>query len=120
MRLVGGHLKGLKGTVPKSALPALVPTASGTAAIEGKAARHQRDGGAKWAFVDENPSAHLIRNAFGGGDTGALRRVLSIPAPFARRHRDDVSVTVVWWESNNTQPNVTSLNIERDEVKAKL
>lgn len=41
---------------------------------------------------------HLIRNAFGGADTGRLRRLLSIPAPQSRRFRDDVTVTVVWWE----------------------
>jgi pyruvate dehydrogenase phosphatase len=124
VRLVGGHLAGLSGAVPKSALPGLVPTVSGARAVEGKDARRQRDAeGApegQWAFVDENPSAHLIRNAFGGADTGALRRLLSIPAPLARRHRDDVSVTVVWWEEAKGTPEVASLSIGRDEVKAKL
>ncbi|KAJ7653498.1 phosphatase 2C-like domain-containing protein [Mycena rosella] len=97
VRLVGGHLAGLTGAVPKAALPALVPTVAGARAVEGKDARRARDVG-EWAFVDADPSAHLIRNAFGGADEGALRRLLSIPAPLARRHRDDVSVTVVWWE----------------------
>ena len=40
----------------------------------------------------------MIRNALGGADTGALRRVMSIPAPQTRRFRDDMTVTVVWWE----------------------
>ncbi|KAJ7490337.1 phosphatase 2C-like domain-containing protein [Mycena galericulata] len=116
VRLVGGHLAGLTGTVPKSALPTLVPTSTGAPTIQGKAERRGRDAAAegKWAFVDANPSAHLIRNAFGGGDEGALRRLLSIPAPLARRHRDDVSVTVVWWEEGGAgKPEVS-------EVKAKL
>lgn len=52
----------------------------------------------QWTFVDANPSVHLIRNALGGADTGALRRVMSIPAPQTRRFRDDMTVTVVWWE----------------------
>ncbi|KAJ7682555.1 phosphatase 2C-like domain-containing protein [Mycena polygramma] len=122
VRLVGGHLAGLSGAVPKSALPTLVPTVTGARAVEGKDARRQRNGAEEgsWAFVDENPSAHLIRNAFGGADTGALRRLLSIPAPLARRHRDDVSVTVVWWEEAKGTPEVTSLSIGRDELKAKL
>ncbi len=51
-----------------------------------------------WAFKDENLSAHLIRNAFGGGDEIALSRLMSIPAPYSRRYRDDVTVTVVWWQ----------------------
>ncbi|KAJ7498684.1 phosphatase 2C-like domain-containing protein [Mycena latifolia] len=125
VRLVGGHLAGLTGAVPKATLPTLVPTVTGARAVEGKDARRQRgatEGTAerKWAFVDENPSAHLIRNAFGGADTGALRRLLSIPAPLARRHRDDVSVTVVWWEEAKGTPEVASLSIARDEMRAKL
>ncbi|KAJ7094544.1 phosphatase 2C-like domain-containing protein [Mycena belliarum] len=123
VRLVGGHLAGLSGAVPKAALPALVPTVTGARAVEGKDARRQRDAAAEgaWAFVDENPSAHLIRNAFGGADTGALRRLLSIPAPLARRHRDDVSVTVVWWEeAEGDVPEVASVTIPRSEVRAKL
>ncbi|KAJ7129423.1 phosphatase 2C-like domain-containing protein [Mycena epipterygia] len=123
VRLVGGHLAGLKGAVPKAELPALVPTVTGARAVEGKDARRQRgkEGtpAGQWAFVDENPSAHLIRNAFGGADTGALRRLLSIPEPLARRHRDDVSVTVVWWEATGT-PEVASLSIPREDFKAKL
>ncbi|KAJ7068516.1 phosphatase 2C-like domain-containing protein [Mycena amicta] len=121
VRLVGGHLNGLKGTVPKPQLATLVPTSNGAATVEGKTARRQRESEG-WAFVDENPSAHLIRNAFGGADTGALRRLLSIPAPLARRHRDDVSVTVVWWEAggNNSTPEIASLSVPRDEIKAKL
>ncbi|KAJ6490340.1 phosphatase 2C-like domain-containing protein [Mycena vitilis] len=120
--LVGGHLAGLSGAVSKSALPTLVPTVSGARAVEGKDVRRQRNGAdeGSWAFVDENPSAHLIRNAFGGADTGALRRLLSIPAPLSRRHRDDVTVTVVWWEEAKGTPEVTSLSIGRDELKAKL
>ena len=51
-----------------------------------------------WAFVDDNIGAHLIRNAFGGGDQLALRQTLSIPAPHARRFRDDITVSVIWWE----------------------
>ncbi|KAF7301884.1 PPM-type phosphatase domain-containing protein [Mycena indigotica] len=121
VRLVGGHLNGLKGTVPKPELATLVPTLTGAAAVEGKTARRQRDSEG-WAFVDSNPSAHLIRNAFGGADTNALRRLLSIPAPHARRHRDDVSVTVVWWEAGNEQasPEIASVSLPREQVKAKL
>ncbi|KAF7332268.1 PPM-type phosphatase domain-containing protein [Mycena kentingensis (nom. inval.)] len=122
VRLVGGQLSGLKhrGAVPKSELATLVPTTTGTASVEGKTAR--REGSSeKWTFVDENPSAHLIRNAFGGGDTDELRRRLSILAPYSRRYRDDVTVTVVWWEAgNDPTPEIASVSVARDEVKAKL
>jgi pyruvate dehydrogenase phosphatase len=76
----------------------LVPTSAGSPTIEGKDKRRPKKDEGMWAFVDENVSSHLIRNAFGGGDDSKLRKLLSIPAPFARSYRDDVTVTVVWWE----------------------
>jgi pyruvate dehydrogenase phosphatase len=102
--LVAGHLSGLKGTIPKTTLPSIVPVITGSSSgIDGKppsitqkneeAAQH-----GSWSFKDANLSAHLIRNAFGGGNEIALRRLLSIPAPYSRRYRDDVTVTVVWWQ----------------------
>ncbi|KAI0068565.1 protein serine/threonine phosphatase 2C [Artomyces pyxidatus] len=106
--LVGGHIAGLKGKVPKSALPSLVPTVAGSPTVEGKEKNRDKDEGS-WAFVDENVSAHLIRNAFGGGDENRLHKILSITAPHSRRWRDDLTVTVVWWEEG-----------KEDIVRAKL
>jgi pyruvate dehydrogenase phosphatase len=96
--LVGGHFAGLKGTISKSSLPALVPTTAGSPTVQGKTRARADAQQGSWAFVDDNVSAHLIRNAFGGGDEDKLRKLLSIPAPQSRRWRDDVTVTVVWWE----------------------
>ncbi|KAL0949257.1 hypothetical protein HGRIS_009335 [Hohenbuehelia grisea] len=103
VRLVGGHLAGLKGSISRSDLQARIPTTSGTPTVDGKSAstqerRAQDSTGAFWAFKDDNVSAHLIRNAFGGADEPRLRKLLSIPAPYSRRYRDDITVTVVWWE----------------------
>ncbi|KAI5120692.1 hypothetical protein M0805_006980 [Coniferiporia weirii] len=96
--LVGGHLAGLRApAVSRSTLAARAPTRLGAAGVEGKV-KSSAEEGHPWAFVDANPSAHLIRNAFGGGDVSHLRQLLSIPAPLSRRYRDDVTVTVVWWE----------------------
>lgn len=96
--LVGGYLSGLKGTIPKSSMQTLAPTATGSPTVEGKEHTRGNAHQGSWAFVDDNVSAHLIRNAFGGGDEGELRRILSIPAPHSRRWRDDITVTVIWWE----------------------
>lgn len=95
--LVGGHLAGLKGTIPKSRLSELIPTSTGHTGIDGKE-KKKEDTSSSWAFTDDNVSAHLIRNAFGGGDETRLRQLLSIPAPYSRRYRDDITVTVVVWE----------------------
>lgn len=117
--LVGGHIAGLKGYIPKSSMPNLVPTSTGTPTVEGKDKKRAiKDEGA-WAFVDENVSSHLIRNAFGGGDEKALRKLLSIPAPFARSYRDDVTVTVVWWEDGREKDTKID-NFAPEKIKAKL
>lgn len=125
--LVGAHLSGLRANhIARSHFPVQLPSptsteASSTIATNPKyrvfdpSPQAPRRGGSAsrqqghWSFVDENVSTHLIRNAFGGGDQLALRQVLSIPAPDARRYRDDVTVSVVWWE-----------NPKSGAVKAKL
>ncbi|KAI0677337.1 protein serine/threonine phosphatase 2C [Trametes maxima] len=96
--LVGGHLAGLRGTVPKADLPGLVRTSVGAAGVDGKNKDHRRTAHGAWAFEDDNVGTHLIRNALGGGDLEHLRKLASIPAPYSRRFRDDITVTVVWWE----------------------
>ncbi|KAH8118647.1 hypothetical protein DFH11DRAFT_1723513 [Phellopilus nigrolimitatus] len=116
--LVAGHLAGLRApAVSRAELAARAPTRLGTPGVEGKnkgganANASERDGHA-WAFVDADPAAHLVRNAFGGGDTARLRQLLSIPAPLSRRYRDDVTVTVVWWEDGRAeQARVERLNV---------
>ncbi|KAG6336594.1 hypothetical protein ID866_2503 [Astraeus odoratus] len=101
--LVGGALQGFKGVVPKTKLSTLVPTSQGTMlTVEGKDKRNHKDSDKEhdgsWSFNDDNLSVHLIRNAFGGGDATAVRRLMSIPYPYARRYRDDTTVTVIVWE----------------------
>ncbi|KAL0580078.1 hypothetical protein V5O48_001937 [Marasmius crinis-equi] len=116
--LVGGHLAGLKGNIPKRDLPALAPTVTGNAGIDGKEKRTKQEDGT-WAFVDDNVSAHLIRNALGGGDELSLRRLMSIPAPYSRRYRDDITVTVVWWEKGR-EGDAQSTTVDSGPMKSKL
>lgn len=116
--LVGGHLEGRRGNVAKSDLAqtVLAPTSADSAGVEGKdAAAKSKQGSTdgKWAFVDENLGTHLIRNAFGGADREKLSQLLSIPPPYSRRYRDDITVTVVWWEPNAQEE-------EKEKVLAKL
>ena len=116
--LVGGYLAGLKGNVPKSELHHLVPTTTGNT-VEGKDKRQRSPEEGSWAFVDDNVSTHLIRNAFGGGDEERLRQLLSIPSPLARRYRDDLTCTVVYWEEGREEDAKTS-TFTHEQVKAKL
>lgn len=101
VQLVAGHIGNVRGWVPQRELDKKVPTKLSddpeSQTVEGKERRRKREGSA-WAFVDENLSTHLIRNAFGGADNTKLRKLLSIPPPLSRSYRDDVTVTVLWWE----------------------
>ncbi|KAF9919553.1 hypothetical protein FBU30_010873 [Linnemannia zychae] len=49
-----------------------------------------------------NASTHLIRNAIGGADDDKLAATLVIPSPQSRRHRDDITVTVVFFGRHDT------------------
>lgn len=99
--LVAGHLSGHRGSTPSNKLKKVVPTiedhTSKTSAPlphTSKAAKN-----VKWSFKDESLGMHLIRNALGGEDEGAIRQLLSIPAPFSRRFRDDITVAVITFDA---------------------
>ncbi|KAF8580600.1 protein serine/threonine phosphatase 2C [Ramaria rubella] len=112
--LVAGHLAGLRGTVPKQELEGQLNLTVGTQGIEGKdkgQASKAKDG-ESWQFKDMNLATHLVRNAFGGGDEQRLRELMSIPPPLARSYRDDITVTVVWWED--------SKGAQTQQIRAKL
>jgi pyruvate dehydrogenase phosphatase len=93
--LVISHLDGVIGDVPKHSCR----NGSFKQGFEGKAV-HSNSAG-KWIFKDKNIAQHLLRNAFHDprGDEAYIRRTLSIPAPLARRYRDDASVTIVLFPS---------------------
>ena len=124
--LVGGHLAGLKGVIPKSDLSQLVPVASGKT-VEGKNKRTRAGADEdSWAFVDDNVCTHLIRNALGGGDEDKLRQMISIPTGLARSYRDDITCTVVYWEEGKeAEAKTTALSpplaqTQAEPLKAKL
>ncbi|KAI6130318.1 phosphatase 2C-like domain-containing protein [Pisolithus croceorrhizus] len=117
--LVGGALQGLTGTVSRSELCTLAPTSSGSVStVEGKGQRLKDDDHVQansWSFGDDNLGVHLIRNAFGGGDQHALRRLMSIPYPHARRYRDDTTVTVVVWKDEDGAEDVVTASAKPGE-----
>lgn len=52
------------------------------------------DASQNWAFREEGLGIHLIRNALGGDDL-QVKQSLSIPAPWSRQFRDDITVSVI-------------------------
>ncbi|OGE57691.1 hypothetical protein PENARI_c001G00081 [Penicillium arizonense] len=55
--------------------------------------------GAASRFVveDKNAATHLVRNAMGGKDNDMVCALLTLPSPYSRRYRDDVTVEVIFF-----------------------
>ncbi|KAH7401603.1 phophatase 2C family protein-like protein [Pyrenochaeta sp. MPI-SDFR-AT-0127] len=77
----------------------------------------------RFVVEDKNAATHLVRNALGGKDQDQLSALLTLPSPFSRRYRDDLTVEVIFFGESAGTGNVT-LNKEASaaapEVKAKL
>ncbi|KAF2108142.1 phosphatase 2C-like domain-containing protein [Lophiotrema nucula] len=77
----------------------------------------------RFVVEDKNCATHLVRNALGGKDQDQLSALLTLPSPFSRRYRDDLTVEVIFFGEGQANGNVT-LNQEASasegEVKAKL
>ncbi|KAF4126418.1 hypothetical protein GMORB2_0154 [Geosmithia morbida] len=82
------------------------------------------DPNAKDRFVvkDKNVATHLVRNALGGTNDEQVSALLTLPAPFSRRYRDDLTVQVIFF-GNGAKTGDVVLNPEAsaDQTpKAKL
>lgn len=57
------------------------------------------DPGAHSRFVveDKNAATHLVRNALGGKDRDMVCALLTLPSPYSRRYRDDLTVEVIFF-----------------------
>ena len=87
----------------------------------------------RFVVEDKNAATHLVRNALGGKDQDMLSALLTLPSPFSRRYRDDLTVQVIFFgegegngkvELNNeasATANGTNANGSKEgNVKAKL
>ncbi|KAH9818178.1 protein phosphatase 2C homolog-like protein [Teratosphaeria destructans] len=51
----------------------------------------------RFVVEDKNVATHLVRNALGGKDQEMLSALLTLPSPFSRRYRDDLTVQVIFF-----------------------
>ena len=51
----------------------------------------------RFVVEDKNAATHLVRNALGGRDKDMLSALLTLPAPYSRRYRDDLTVQVIFF-----------------------
>lgn len=97
IRLVGEHMSG-KVTLSPLKLPR-----KNMKLTEINEMLLQRKEGLKMKPKDRNAATHLIRNALGGTeygiDHGKLSQLLSLPDDVSRVFRDDITITVVYFDS---------------------
>ncbi|CAM1503925.1 Fc.00g015160.m01.CDS01 [Cosmosporella sp. VM-42] len=67
------------------------------------------DAEAKDRFVvkDKNVATHLVRNALGGTNDEQVCALLTLPSPFSRRYRDDLTVQVIFFGHGEKTGEVT-------------
>lgn len=51
----------------------------------------------RFVVKDKNVATHLVRNALGGKDEEQVSALLTLPSPYSRRYRDDLTVTVIFF-----------------------
>ncbi|KAJ8968697.1 hypothetical protein NQ317_007344 [Molorchus minor] len=97
VRLVGEHMKG-KVTLNPLKLPRKNMTLN-----EINEMLLQRKEGLKMKPKDSNAATHIIRNALGGTEFGIdhmkISQLLSLPDDVVRVFRDDITVTIVYFDS---------------------
>lgn len=85
------------------------------------------DSSARFVTEDKNAATHLVRNALGGKDRDMVCALLTLPSPYSRRYRDDLTVEVIFFGEGENTGNVAinseataSVPINNGELKAKL
>ncbi|KAM0276699.1 hypothetical protein ACHAQH_006467 [Verticillium albo-atrum] len=77
----------------------------------------------RFVVKDKNVATHLVRNALGGKNEEQVTALLTLPAPFSRRYRDDLTVQVIFF-GNGSKTGEVVANLEatapEEPVKAKL
>jgi len=59
--------------------------------------RQWSEGSDSFVVQDPNVATHLVRNALGGSNQEQVSALLTLPAPFSRRYRDDLTVQVIFF-----------------------
>lgn len=82
------------------------------------------DPDAKDRFVvkDKNVATHLVRNALGGSNDEQVCALLTLPSPFSRRYRDDLTVQVIFFGHGEKTGQVT-MNLDasnNQDIRPKL
>jgi pyruvate dehydrogenase phosphatase len=71
----------------------------------------------RFVVEDTNAATHLVRNALGGKDKDMISALLTLPSPYSRRYRDDLTVQVIFFGNGENSGSV-ELNKEASATAA--
>ncbi|KAM3072502.1 [Pyruvate dehydrogenase [acetyl-transferring]]-phosphatase 1, mitochondrial [Clarireedia jacksonii] len=77
----------------------------------------------RFVVEDKNVATHLVRNALGGKDKDMVCALLTLPAPYSRRYRDDLTVEVIFFGNGEKSGDVVvnkEASASASNVQAKL
>ena len=74
----------------------------------------------RFAVEDKNAATHLIRNALGGKDSDMVCALLSLPSPYSRRYRDDLTVQVIFFGEDDQRGDIVENSEASAPIKPKL
>merc|ERR1719153_288922 len=98
VRLVGEHMSGKVTLSPLHLTKPNIPLEDISVVLK------QRQAAMRLKPIDSNAATHLIRSALGGTaygvDHGRLSQMLSLPQDMVRMFRDDITITVVFFEDS--------------------
>ena len=87
----------------------------------------KQDGSSRFVTEDKNCATHLVRNALGGKDRDMVSALLTLPSPYSRRYRDDLTVEVIFFGEGDSSGGVTmnseataGMNASDEILRAKL
>ena len=72
----------------------------------------QADANGRFVVEDKNVATHLVRNALGGKDRDMVSALLTLPSPYSRRYRDDLTVEVIFFGEGADANGVVRVNEE--------
>lgn len=70
------------------------------------------DGKDRFVVQDKNVATHLVRNALGGKNEEQVSALLTLPSPFSRRYRDDLTVQVIFFGNEGEKTGDVVVNEE--------
>ena len=72
----------------------------------------------RFVLEDKNAATHLVRNALGGRDRDMLCALLTLPSPYSRRYRDDLTVEVIFFGEDGEGAGTEGEVVQNQEASA--